>query len=183
MNPARVFAAVASIAISLTLSRAVYAATNSSKVRITWTYEKFPFKIGLFSVKPEKESYISETKIVSSIEESAGLKPLSQPITAKWAASSPAVLIVRNDSDRDLYFFAVPHELNPRHASAGHYFECLCVGRVFKVPPKKVWYRIVRLNLNPSFRHLSQFEINHRIVGVSEAEAKTTYKEMLYAGD
>lgn len=157
----------------------VSAFASTSKVAITWSYENFPLKIELYDVKPEKASYISETKAVAGLKDAPVTKDLKGEMEAKLDSSTPAVLVVKNDTKKDYYFFAVPHELNPHHASAGHYFECLCIGRVFHVPAGKTWYRIVRLNLNKSFKGLKRFTINHQIVGVTEEEAKTTYKDRL----
>jgi hypothetical protein len=165
------------IGLSILYFQEVQAA--SSKVDITWSYQNFPLKIDLFSVRPEKEKYISETNVVNSLLEAPIIKNLNGHLRAEQNASTPAVLVIKNTTDKDQYFFAVPHELNPHHASAGHYFECLCIGRVFKVPAKKTFYRIVRLNLNESFSGLKKFEVNHKIIGISEKEALTTYKDRI----
>ena len=156
---------------------------STSRVKITWSYENFPEKIELYSPTPGKEAYISETKVVSTLGEAPVVKNLGEEIIANHNSSTTAVLVIRNNQKNTLYFFAVPHELNPHHASAGHYFECLCIGRLFKISPGKIFYRIVRLNLNKSFKGLKTFTINHQIVGVSEAEANTTYKDRLRIDD
>lgn len=158
-------------------------AGSASQVSITWTYENFPAKIELYGVTHEKAAHISETKVVNTLKDAPVTNDLKGVLTARTNGSTPAVLVIRNNEKKDLYFFAVPHELNPHHASAGHYFECLCVGRVFKVPAGKVLYRIVRLNLNKSFQGLKKFTINHHIVGISETEANTTYKDRLRNDD
>jgi hypothetical protein len=151
------------------------------QVEIAWTYEATPIKIESYSVKLSKAAYISETGIVDSLEQSPALKKLPEgKVNASLNKSTALVLVAENKSSEDVYFFAVPHEVNPHHASAGHYFECLCIGKLFKIAPGKIWYRIVRINLNSTFQKLSRFKISHQIVGVSKSDALGKYKDRLY---
>lgn len=159
------------------------AATNSTKVHLTWTYSKFEQKIDVYDVTNEKRAFVSETGIVANKKQAPIGSLFPNGIIEVTRPSRTVVLVVNNTSNKDLYFFAVPHTLNPSHASAGHYFECLCIGRLYHVPPNKVWYRIVRLNLNDTFQDVSKFEINHKIEGVAKTDALTTYKERIYAGE
>ncbi len=152
----------------------------ATKVALTWSYENFPGKIKLYTLKPGQEHYISKTAVAVSISESPVLAEITSSIDAKYNGSTPLALVVQNDSEKDIFFYAVPHEMNPHHASAGHYFECLCVGRVYRVPAKKVWYRIVRINLNESFKPINSFEINHKIIGIDKNEAESKYKDKIY---
>jgi hypothetical protein len=154
-----------------------------SNISITWTKKDFPLEMEIYSVRPEKAAFVTETGHVKDIKDSPADKLLNGKMTVQTNSSEPAVLIVKNPTEKDFYFFAVPHELNPHHASAGHYFECLCNSRVYKVPAKSVWYRIVRVNLNSSFQNLKSFEINHQLIGISEADAKGKYKDRLYEKD
>ncbi|MBC7420965.1 MAG: hypothetical protein H7328_09580 [Bdellovibrio sp.] len=152
-----------------------------SDVKITWKYENFPLKIQIADIKEDKKLFISETRAFQKKEDSIITKVWPDAtVAAKHKDSTPFALVIENPSSEDYYFFAVPHELNPHHASAGHYFECLCNGRVFKVPAKSTWYRIVRLNLNDSFQNLKTFEINHQIIGLQKNEVLLNYKERLY---
>lgn len=154
--------------------------TKGPAVSLAWTYESFPLKMQVFTVKPEKALFISETASVGSLKDTPALSELKGPVQASLQNSTPLVLIVENPSDKDVYFFAVPHEMNPSTASAGHYFECLCIGKVYKIPPKSTWYRIVRINLDKSFQKVKAFEIMHKLVGVEKREAETKYKSRLY---
>ena len=159
----------------------VQAAPSTVEVEIAWTYESFPLRIEIYAVKPERSAYISETGIADKLKDlPVAEKIVGQKLKTQVGASTAFVLVTENTTKEDVYFFAVPHELNPHHASAGHYFECLCIGRLYKVPPGKFWYRIVRLNLNKSFKTLSGFTITHQIIGVSKAEALGKYKDQLY---
>lgn len=157
-----------------------YANSSSTEIRIDWGYNKFPLQIELYEPStPLKGKYVSETKVVDKKELAPLGKKISGPLTMTSDSSKSFVLFVKNDTDKDVYFFAVPHELNPNHASVGHYFECLCVQKVFRVPAKKAWYRIVRVNLSRQFLNVKKFTIHHQIIGVTEADAKTKYKDKL----
>lgn len=153
---------------------------GKTEVFVEWEYKNFDFPIEAYEVTALKSPYVSETKVVASWSEVPKQKAITQPISVPLQNSYSFLITVENKSDKDIYFFAVPHELNPAHASAGHYFECLCINRLFKIPSKKIWYRIVRINLNEDFNKMKSFRIKHQIMGVSEADAKTKYKEKLY---
>lgn len=153
---------------------------NTVKIQIKWHYTKFPLKAELYSVKPEKKLFISETANVSKLSDSPALKNLDSVLIAEKNGKTPAVLIVKNDTAQDYYFFAVPHTVHPDKSAAGHYFECLCVGRVFIVKAKSIWYRIVRLNLNESFQNLDHFDITHQIIGLTKNDVELNYKDRLY---
>lgn len=165
--------------ILLSLSQSVYA-RPTTQVKLTWDNESLPLKMQVYTVKKEKAAFISETGVAKTLQETPAVAEVRGPITATLDGGTPEVLIMKNDSDQDVYFFAVPHEMNPHHASAGHYFECLCIGRVYKVPKKSVWYRIVRINLNNSFEKLKSFEINHKLIGLTKAQVDEQYKDRLY---
>lgn len=150
------------------------------QIEIAWKYKNFPLQMKLFEVRPEKSFFISETQVVSDLSKTPATTLLKNPIPVEPNSSKPAVLVIENNGDKDFYFFAAPHEVHPAPASAGHFFECLCVGRVFKIPQKTVWYRIVRINLNSDFQNVKNFKIEHQIFGLTEKEAKTKFAERLY---
>ncbi len=158
--------------------------TSSSQVKISWKYENFPLKIEIADIQDEKKKFISETKSFQKQEESITTTIFPEStLTVPLRSATPFALLIKNPGPKDYYFFAVPHELNPHQASAGHYFECLCIGKVFKVPAHSTWYRIVRLNLNESFQNIKNFEINHQIIGLEKSEVLRNYKDRLYEQD
>lgn len=156
-------------------------AKTEIKVQLKWTYKNFPFQMQVYDVTQAMAPYISKTAIVKTLQDAPILSKRTTPIKMKANSSHPQILVVENSSDKELFFFAVPHEVHPVQASAGHFFECLCIGRVFSVPAHSIWYRIVRINLNSSFQNVSSFTIEHQVVGISEKEAKGEYKERLYS--
>ncbi len=173
------FGKLALLFLILLNSTAVWSKSVTA-VQLTWKYEDFPLKMQVFNVKPQKSKFISETANVKMISDSPALGEIKGPVLVQSNTSYPVVLIVENKTDQDQYFFAVPHELHPPDASVGHYFECLCVGKVYKIPSKKIWYRIARINLDKTFQNMKKFEIDHKIVGIKKADALTKYAERLY---
>lgn len=153
---------------------------STVEVDLTWSNENLPLKMQVYSVKKDHESFISETKVVKSLQEAPVVSDLKGHVVATLNGSTTVVLVMKNDTDKDVYLFAVPHELNPHHASAGHYFECLCIGRVYKIPQKTIWYRIVRINLNSTFQAMKSFEINHKLIGLTKEQVEADYKDRLY---
>ena len=177
----------ASVAISIVLFcylvgfESANGAINKVDVRIVWDYKDFPLKVELYAVRKGSEAQVSQTKVVLNLEEAPIQgKPIDRLLLSP-NSSKVGVLVVHNPSDQDVYFFAVPHMVNPAHASAGHYFECLCVGYVYKIPKKSNWYRIVRVNLDKSFYGVQNFEIKHEIIGVTATDANSKYKQKLYS--
>ena len=148
-------------------------------VDVSWKYKNFPLQIQLYNVTPAKASYISETEIITDLAKAPINEKLSN-IKMNSNSSKPAVLVIENKSAQDVYFFAVPHQVDPVTASAGHFFECLCIGKVYKIPKNSIWYRIVRINLNSSFQKASHFKIEHQIIGLSEKEVQESYSDRLY---
>lgn len=79
-------------------------------------------------------------------------------------------LVANNPTDKTLYFFAAPHTTVPEELSFGLRFKCLCVNHAFKIEPKKSWFRIVELRLDPSYK-AKKMKINHTIIGVDATVA------------
>lgn len=159
---------------------------HSARAVISFKYESEIPRIELFEVNPLLSNFVNRTGIYPH-----GSPPSPAPAGKKWAKNSfelspgkyrSFVLLMKNDSDKDRYFFAVPHLVKPGSAALGHHFECLCNHSVFKVPRGHSWYRIVRLQLSKHFSAAS-IELTHSIVEVSEAEVQTTYAGKVFNYD
>ena len=168
------------VLITTLISLTTEAKLSVMQVQLNWTYKNFPEKIKVYNVTPSKSAFISETATVETLGEAPVTNEVQGPVEVKKGQSKTLVLVIENKSNKDIYFFAVPHEVHPAPASAGHFFECLCVGKVYKITPKSVWYRVVRININSSFQDIQNFDIEHQIVGLTEAEFKKSYEDRLY---
>ncbi len=152
---------------------------KNSLVKIDFKYSKFPLKIETFEVEPLAQFNISQTGLVKDLKDAPVAGPLDPKIKVEIPGQKSFVLVVRNTTKKDLYFFASPHVLHPQEHSLGHYFECLCIHHVFRVPANRIWFRIVRLNLDQAGR-TAPSAITHTIIGLTTAQVKKEYSKQLY---
>lgn len=150
------------------------------EIKVTFAVKNFPSPMAVYEVAKNSRYDIYETKVVKKVAD----VPKSGPAKTTFRVESKArgrtmVLVTENKSDKTLYFFASPHLIHPAKASTGLKFLCLCNHQLYEVPPKSVWYRIVRVELDPSYKSKTS-ELNHTIVGINEKDALTTYKDQLY---
>jgi hypothetical protein len=161
-----------------------FSSANAVGVEVAWEYEKFPAKIELYDVTEENRNNISKTgsQFLSDKNPNTVFKAKwrSRFFDLKAGASKPFVLVIRNPTKQDLYFFATPHLVQPAHATLGHHFECLCNHSIFHVPAESVWYRVVRLQVWDDYKH-KKMKLLHTIVGVSQEDANGKFKQRLYA--
>jgi hypothetical protein len=148
-------------------------------VKIRWRYESFPEKVQLYDVSEEVRFDISQTKSVERIDDAPLNGEFPDTFRMDTGTSRSFALVIDNKSGSDLYFFATPHVIHPGEAAHRHRFECLCNSKVFKVPKGRVWYRIVRFDLEKDFDK-PELEATHTIVGLSEKEVQSKYQKALY---
>ncbi|MFN7904153.1 MAG: hypothetical protein ACK5P5_03125 [Pseudobdellovibrionaceae bacterium] len=150
-------------------------------VSIQWKYKNFPLEMMLYHPATSFQGkFVGRTGVVGSMKKAKLGEQIQGEIQVARDSSFSAVLVVKNTTKQDVYFFAVPHEVSPIEASLGHQFFCLCKNLVFKVPPGKVWYRVVNLEISPEFMNIDKFKIEHQIIGISRVEALTQYKNLLF---
>lgn len=89
------------------------------------------------------------------------------------------VLVLENRSDKNLFFNATPHSIEPIEASVGQKFECLCNHSIFNLNGKSFWYRMVRFELEKDFSQ-KKIRLIHNIIGVKSTDVKEKYNEMLF---
>ena len=145
-------------------------AAESTKVSINRQYKDTAARIELY--EPKDRPRLWETKSVKS----PGELPIAGKIEGATFELEPGekkrfVLVVRNDSDKPLYFFAAPHQALPVEHTLGFKFKCLCVNHAFIVPPREIWYRVVELQLSEGFVG-DTLAITHTIIGIDEKRAK-----------
>lgn len=155
---------------------------HAAFVEVKWEYENFPLKIELHEPEPGTKFSISKTGFLAN----EGAKE-TKPFGERWKKNSfdltpgdsrPFVLVIKNESDKDKYFFATPHVVHPEHSALGYHFECLCNHNIFKVPAKSTWYRVVRLQIWKEYK-AKKLGLIHTIVGVPEQDALTKFKARL----
>jgi hypothetical protein len=148
-------------------------------ISVTFRYEKFPLQLELYNVKRPARDRVAETAVTGDLAHSPITKPLRGKIPLGPESEKAFAMVVHNTTKEAVYFFAVPHVIRPAASSLGLHFECLCTGKIYKVPPGAFWYRIVRLQTDKTF-HAAVAELEHSIIGVSAAEANGIYKNQLH---
>lgn len=137
-------------------------------IQISWEYSQIPLKMQIYEPSVGQALDLWTTGSVTD----AKPKPFSIPIEDSSFWMSPGskkqfVLVMKNESDKEIYFFAAPHQALPVEHSFGFKFKCLCVNHAFIVPPKETWYRVVELRLSPEFVG-DRLSITHHIIGMSK---------------
>ena len=170
--------------VSFILVHLAGANQSNLSVNVSFRYPKATkLKIEFYSVKPEFTFSVARTGVSDSINKT----PADQKIINKFdftpsKAESSFVLLVKNDSSQTKYFFANPHTYKPESTALSAVFECLCNHHVYTIPPNTVWFRVVRLDVNFDMvpKGSKKLEIVHDFVEVSEADAKSKYKQLIY---
>ncbi|MBK6606282.1 MAG: hypothetical protein IPG24_12580 [Leptospiraceae bacterium] len=81
------------------------------------------------------------------------------------------VLGMQNNTDKPIFFFASPHNVQPPQYSLGFKFKMPLYQSRFYNKTKRILYRVVRLNIDKDFRGDS-FIIKHDLIGITEERMK-----------
>jgi hypothetical protein len=146
-------------------------------VQINWDYRNFPLELEIYEALPPEDVYVGQTKVYT-LKDKINLGKKLQEFRLKNKQQRLA-LVIKNKTDQDQYFYAVPHTVTPPQASLGQLFQCLCTGHVFKVPKQSVWVRIARLNIEKETVFHKSFSLIHSIIGMTLDEIKNSGREIL----
>lgn len=152
--------------------------SKSSKVKITisWEYKNFPKRFSQMKIyepvsgKPLGLWLTASEKDLSQVPISREIK--NSLLNMKRGSSKRFVLVLKNETNKPLFFFAAPHQVQPAEYSLGFKFRCLCINHAFKVGPKETWYRVVQLRVSPHFVGNS-LNIKHSLVSITEKRMKS----------
>ncbi len=139
------------------------------KVNIGWRYKDFAHTMTIYEVKGQPRLW--ETKSVANL----AATPVTEPITGSAFELVPGhkkrfALIVKNDGDKPVYFFAAPHMVQPEEDALGFKFKCLCTNQAYKIGPRETWYRIVEFRLSEDFAG-KELTVTHTLIGIDEKRA------------
>lgn len=139
------------------------------KVNIAWEYKDFSEKIEIRETKGKPRLW--ETKSINlSPQAPLGDKIGNSAFVLEPGQAKRFALVVRNESDKPIFFFAAPHGVHPVEHSLGFKFKCLCINHAFSVGPKETWYRIVEFTLSKQFVG-SELTVTHSIIGIDKDRA------------
>ncbi|MBM9502106.1 hypothetical protein JWG44_17755 [Leptospira sp. 201903071] len=148
------------------------------QVSVLWEKKQFPFEMELFEGASQRPVDLWATGTVKIISEA----PVSSPIEGndlylKPGSKKKFVLVVRNTSDQNFYFFAAPHSMEPAESSLGFKFKCLCINHAFYIPPGEIWYRVVELRTGGEALG-KELKITHTLVGMDEKRIQLYQKRV-----
>lgn len=151
------------------------AAARPVKVNIDWEYKNFSSTVEVFDVKGRPRLW--ETRSVKEIKDA----PLADRVEGASFTLEPGqrkrfAIVVRNESDEPLFFFASPHAVHPVEHSLGFKFKCLCINHAFTVGPGESWYRIVEFRLSRNFTG-RELTVTHSIIGIDGEWAESFLKK------
>ena len=149
------------------------------RITVKFEYRDFPLRMEIHDVAEKFADSVALTEVVGKPEQvpSVGVRPDVFELGAMEEKSF--LLVMKNSTGDDKYFFAVPHLALPAEGAGGIFFECLCNSSVYKIPPGKTWYRVVRLQMEKRL-FPAPVALVHSIVGVSAKDANSRYKARLH---
>jgi len=149
-------------------------AEGQVKVNMGWEHKDFEGTVELYEVKGRPRLW--ETKSVKSMNSAPiGDKIKDSAFMMESGRTKRFALVVRNNTDKPVFFFAAPHVVSPAEHSLGFRFRCLCINHAFHVGPRETWYRIVEFQLSNGFfgRELT---VTHSIIGIDQKRAESFSK-------
>lgn len=138
------------------------------EVSFQWNYKNFPLRIRAFEISDPMNLDINRNFTVPNLQASPLTSEL-RTVSVRKGGFRNFALVVQNDTDRDIYFYAAPHDMNPSTLSLGTRFRCLCYNHVYRAPAKMTWYRTVQLRAEKETDG-TKLKIDHSVIGVSEKE-------------
>lgn len=154
---------------------------DSIAVKLEFTYNNFLLPVRVFELNDQKGTTGRWRVVKNKKALPFGSELTGKPIRIRKGVTRSVVISVENTTDKDLYFYASPHDTVPSENSLGNKFFCFCYGHVYKVPAKATWYRIAQLNIEKnSFGNEIAFK--HRVIGISPEKVKQYLENMKQSG-
>ncbi len=138
-------------------------------VSILFDYVGFKEKINLYEVPPERILDVGDSKTLPMAKEFPFSKKL--PLISKLRRGEvlPFAMVVENNTDDPMYFYSTPHTMKPEENALGYQLFCLCIHKIFMIPPKSRWYRVGSISLQNTFMG-EVIAVNHSIIGLTADE-------------
>lgn len=159
---------------------------NKVKLDVKWEYTSLPLEMEI----REPSGAQSLTLWTTGTVQEGKRAPFGDPIPGAQIVLKPGskkqfLLVMKNSTEKPVYFFAAPHSAMPVEHSFGFKFKCLCVNHAFSIPPNETWYRVVEIRLAPDFLG-DTLVLTHNLIGISrermlqfeQSASKTIQSEM-----
>lgn len=148
------------------------------RVQILWEKKNFPLEMELYEGASQRPVDLWATGTVKDLSEApVSVKMEENDLYLKPGSKKRFVLVVKNTTNRDFYFFAAPHSMVPAEGSLGFKFKCLCINHAFYIPPGETWYRVVELRTGGEVMG-KELKITHTLVGMDEARIQLYQKRI-----
>ncbi|MDH5656285.1 MAG: hypothetical protein OEZ34_10275 [Spirochaetia bacterium] len=133
------------------------------KISVKWDYIHLPGKMELYDLSGAGGTELWKTGIVKNFSDLPVSTSLKSTLEISPGEKKSFVLVYKNTTGKDLFFFAAPHSVSPPEISLGFKFKCLCINHTFKVPSDSYWYRIVQISLDQNFLG-DQITVMHQLI-------------------
>lgn len=145
---------------------------ESLDVLLDFTYANFQPKVKVYEYAPKIGALPGQWTVVKKKSD----MPIGNEITTKKhkfrkGAVKQIVFAVENETDKDLYFYASPHDTAPPEHSLGNKLTCFCYGVVYKVPAKSIWYRIGHVTVETASIG-NEIVFRHKIIGITPEQVR-----------
>lgn len=141
--------------------------SNKVSIHIQWETTTFPLNM---EIREPSGAQTLALWTTGSVKEGK-LAPFGElipdnTIVLKPGSKKQFLLVMKNPTEKAVYFFAAPHSALPVEHSFGFKFKCLCVNHAFTVPPHEIWYRVVEIRLAPDYLG-DELTLTHNLIGIS----------------
>ncbi|WP_108959487.1 LIC11469 family lipoprotein adhesin Lsa20 [Leptospira ellinghausenii] len=142
--------------------------SNKVKIDVRWVYTSLPLEMEIREPGGAQALALWTTGTVQDGKRVpfGDLIPNGQ-LVLKPGSKKQFLLVMKNPTDKPVYFFAAPHSAMPVEHSFGFKFKCLCVNHAFSVLPKETWYRVVEIRLAPDFLG-DTLVLTHNLIGITK---------------
>ncbi|MFP5519245.1 MAG: hypothetical protein ACLGGX_05035 [Bdellovibrionia bacterium] len=144
-------------------------ASDLVNVQILFEHKNMPFKMELWEVPPELYLDLSMSSHASISKGVPFVKPISNEFRVRRGETTYFGMVIKNDSNEPYYFYSSYHQMRPEEAALGYIVNCLCVNRIFVIPPKSYWYRVGSIVLGSTFIG-ETVAIKHDIFGMTSEQ-------------
>lgn len=149
-------------------------------VQVLFNAKNMPSNMELYEVPTSKILDVTTHATVSLKDPLPFTVRLANEFPVQRGETKYFAMVVRNNSDQTQYFYASYHQMRPEEAAIGYLLNCLCINRLFSIPPRSAWYRIGSIMLTSTFIG-SVVAVKHDLFGMSLADVQKKKAESLMA--
>jgi hypothetical protein len=120
-------------------------------VQIMFEYFKMDPKIEVWKVPTSLILDVGSNKTIPIGSPLPFTEKLDSEFSVKRNNDFFFAMVIKNQSDDTKYFYASYHQMRPEEAAIGYSMYCLCINKVFSIPPRSIFYRIGKVRIDSAF--------------------------------